>query len=813
MDFEIFFRAAMAGEHGPFGFQTRFATQPSLPELLRAPTGAGKTATAVLGWWWRRKHAAASVREATPRRLVFCLPMRSLVEQTAGVVLRWRDALAAAGADADVDVHALLGGAVDQSWELQPERDVVLVGTQDQLLSRALNRGYAMSRYRWSVHFGLLNNDALWVMDEVQLMGVGLATSAQLQGFGLPTFGPRHTVWMSATLAEGALATVDHDTSRLQTIELGDEDRSHPYLSTRLVAEKRVQCLEGVFNKKPEAYAKALAPRVLQAHQDNGGRTLVVLNQVDRAVALTERLRREAPEIATFVVHSRFRPNERRRVEAEGLARPDAIVVATQAIEAGVDLTSRTLFTEVACWSSMVQRFGRCNRGGEVAGGADIVWIDLPDDDTLALPYTTSELQVARGLLNSLPGGNAAPANLPEAPGPHLPVGPILRRRDLVDLFDTSADLSGFDIDVSRFIRDPGGPEVQVAWRSWEGGGKGDAPTGNAERSLERDELCRVPLSRYHRLYGPKAGWLWDPLARTGRRRGAWVQARRVKPGDTVLLPLEAGGYQIDEDLTRSLGFTGNAKDRPTEVFSQGPAERPEADEGEPDSLVVQGWVSLQTHSLDVRHQAEGLARDLGGDVPWEAVITAAHWHDLGKVHPAWQEMITSKVEAPGEPMAKRPKAAPDPERIERPYFRHELASALAYLQHEGADDLVAFLIAAHHGKVRTSIRSRPAERPRHEVAVAIGWSGLDGRVALGVYDHEVLPSADLGAGLTTRAVNLELEPMALGAAGGSWIERVAALQDRFGPYRLALLEALVRVADWRASANPSQASSEVQDA
>ena len=33
------------------------------------------------------------------------------------------------------------------------------------------------------MEFGLLNHDALWVMDEVQFMDVGLATSAQLQAF------------------------------------------------------------------------------------------------------------------------------------------------------------------------------------------------------------------------------------------------------------------------------------------------------------------------------------------------------------------------------------------------------------------------------------------------------------------------------------------------------------------------------------------------------------------------------------------------------------------------------------------------------
>ncbi len=64
-----------------------------------------------------------------------------------------------------------------------PNTPAILMDHQNMLLSRALNRGYGMSRYRWPMHFGLLNNDCLWVMDETQLMGVGVETSAQLDGF------------------------------------------------------------------------------------------------------------------------------------------------------------------------------------------------------------------------------------------------------------------------------------------------------------------------------------------------------------------------------------------------------------------------------------------------------------------------------------------------------------------------------------------------------------------------------------------------------------------------------------------------------
>ncbi len=56
---------------------------------------------------------------------------------------------------------SLWGGEESGDWDMHPEKEAILIGTQDMLVSRALNRGYGMSRYRWPMHFGLLNNDAL----------------------------------------------------------------------------------------------------------------------------------------------------------------------------------------------------------------------------------------------------------------------------------------------------------------------------------------------------------------------------------------------------------------------------------------------------------------------------------------------------------------------------------------------------------------------------------------------------------------------------------------------------------------------------
>ena len=55
--------------------------------------------------------------------------------------------------------------------------------------------------------------------------------------------------------------------------------------------------------------------------------------------------------------------------------------------------------------------------------------------------------------------------------------GLVLRRRDLLDLFDTTPDLAGNDVDVSRFIRDADDHDVRVCWRSFTGEPGRDQPS------------------------------------------------------------------------------------------------------------------------------------------------------------------------------------------------------------------------------------------------------------------------------------------------------------------------------------------------
>lgn len=209
--FEKFFANLTSDLYRPRGWQSELAAhEKCVNRLIRIPTGFGKTLGVLIAWLWNGVYRQD---ERWPRRLVWCLPMRVLVEQTEKEV---RDALQKRGLlwdcqsehEKKIGVHLLMGGADSGEWHLYPEHCAVLIGTQDMLLSRALNRGYVAPRARWPMEFGLLNQDCLWVMDEVQLMDVGLATSTQLQAFrkedadGERNLRPCFTWWMSATLQQ-----------------------------------------------------------------------------------------------------------------------------------------------------------------------------------------------------------------------------------------------------------------------------------------------------------------------------------------------------------------------------------------------------------------------------------------------------------------------------------------------------------------------------------------------------------------------------------------------------------------------------------
>ncbi|MCL6626876.1 MAG: CRISPR-associated helicase Cas3', partial [Alicyclobacillus shizuokensis] len=722
MRFEKFF-SLVTGNH-PYPYQSRLAARERFPDVVHVPTGVGKTAAVVLAWIWRRRFASDQVRVETPRRLVYCLPQRVLVEQTYRNIHAWLKAVSKIedGYDSDLElrplsgqrpisVHLLMGGDVDNEWEMHPEGDVVLVGTQDQLLSRALNRGYGLSRYKWPAHFALLSNDVLWVVDELQLADVGLWTTTQLQAFRelFGTYGPTNTLWMSATFHPQWLSTVDfrRRASELDVLELDEEDLKDDGLRSIVMARKsrvpsNLALTKENSRKDGMQYAKEVAELVTRHHVP-GTLTLVVVNRVSRARRIFEAVKQAYPAGKNvLLIHSRFRAHERRQQMTNlGQCTGDCIVVATQAVEAGVDISAQTLITELAPWPSLIQRFGRCNRRGEQAD-AKVLVIDLEDEGDLLLPYDADEIQNARALVEALDDvGSQSLPNVDASPMHGL----VLRKKDLLDFFDTSLDLSGADVDVSRYIRYNRDVDVQVYWRKMS-----DDQPDDAMRNVHRDELCPTSLNElrtYFKSQRDRKAWMWDNLD----GRFVSIRPEDIYPGQTLLLNADLGGYLTD------VGFVPDSTAPVVPLTS--PSSQPLAAYNEDPETALQQWVELHDHLAHVLQEARQLLRTLPFDLPAEPIQTAAKWHDYGKAFHVFQERLERTPDQQGVLLAKAPFARMDRSGNERdrPGFRHEWASALAYLAQERSArqgamtewmHLAAYLIAAHHGKVRVSVRSLP---------------------------------------------------------------------------------------------------------
>jgi len=803
MQYREFFENATG--HAPYPYQQRLA-EGEWPDALNVPTGLGKTAAVTLAWLYRRRQLK---QEEMPLRLVWCLPMRVLVEQTVANIECWlkKHELHGNPGDGKVSISVLMGGAAElrqAQWASYPEEDAILVGTQDMLLSRALMRGYGMSRYQWPVHFALLHNDALWVYDEVQLMGAALPTSTQLEGLrrGISTARPSRSLWVSATLNKEWLQTVDFReyTQALQVGMLTDRDRTEPGVQKRLNAPKQLAFADtrlDAENKKKKAttYIDALTHEIAKSHQA-GQQTLVILNRVERAQHLYKELRKRLPKVDHLLLHARFRPAERRGIEARLHDEPNEhgrVIIATQAIEAGVDISSHTLFTELAPWSSMVQRFGRCNRAGEHTN-AKIYWIDIDDEADEALPYEAEALAAARKRLNEL--CSASQETLPGVAEPAERTQ-VLRRRDLLDLFNTDPDLSGFDVDISPYIRDPGNAQSQVFWRDFDEHPVDDAAPG-------RDELCPAGLGQLNEYLGKKGreAWAWDPLAERWRSIGK----QQLRPGLILLLKAGDGGYLEDQ------GFVADAKQTVTPVQSDNGVGQ-ERYSGDSRSMIGR-YVTLTEHLQHVAGEAKRLAGQLELDKQERDIVTeAGRWHDVGKAHEAFQRgIVGDKVPDPQTLWAKSAQGGmpryhvldKDGKELHRKGFRHELASMLAWLEHGDKNehaDLIAYLIAAHHGKVRMGLRALPTENEP---------PGQETLYARGVWHGDRLPAVALnGKRVPETELHLDLMKLGEGPQGPSWTERTQRLLRTHGPFRLAWLETLVRIADWRASRKEQETGNE----
>jgi CRISPR-associated endonuclease/helicase Cas3 len=463
---------------------------------------------------------------------------------------------------------------------------------------------------------------------------------------------------------------------------------------------------------------------------------------------------------------------------------PGSILVTTQVVEAGVDITCQLMYTELAPMASLIQRFGRFNRTGELdACDAShcIYWMDVPD--AAAAPYEKEQLSAARSWLGA--HVDVSPAALEGVPldAPH---GDVVRRRDLLGLFDTTPDLEGNDIDVSRYVRADQERNIAVFWRHL----PPEKPRHLEQPEPERSELCPVPLGETAREFLETHTWyLLDPVTGLWNREN---DTKRIYPGMEILLASDQGGY--DPVIGWDASSTAEVEVVEPDV------QLPDSQDSDASS-VSSTWLSLDAHTSDVEAEASTILSSLGAAIPADtghSLMRAARLHDWGKAYPAFQNRITTDAAHSGTIWAKAPPASWSKSKVRS--MRHELASGLAALE-RGESFLVAYLAAAHHGKIRASIRSLPGEQERQH----------EPRSVRGVVDGSMLPGVTLcGESLASQTLSLTPMQMGLDPHGvPGWTDQWCGLRDdpAMGSFRLAYLEALIKAADERASAAEQAAS------
>jgi CRISPR-associated endonuclease/helicase Cas3 len=362
----------------PFDFQIQVAKRllEGQSVVLRAPTGAGKTRAALFPFLYARHSGLAF-----PRQMIYSLPLRTLVTSLCKeTMVTCEKAFPEKGTQPSVTMQT-----GEQPDDPQFRTGDIVFATYDQSLSSFLTIPVGLSRREGNVNAGAMIASYL-VFDEFHLMesGRSLATMTAMLEW-LKKWTP--FLLMTATLSEPLVARLA-DRIGATVVSVSDADLAD-------IPSQRDK--RRVFQVEEKTLT---ACDVLKVHSH---RSIVVCNTVDRAQTLFEQLRDDVSKSGTthdvILLHSRFLPEDRKVIEARVRAwfgkdpelRRDAILVATQAIEVGLDLTCEHLHTELAPAASVIQRAGRCAR---FPGEAGIVHIyDVPQNEDGAKSYLPYDCQ------------------------------------------------------------------------------------------------------------------------------------------------------------------------------------------------------------------------------------------------------------------------------------------------------------------------------------------------------------------------------------------------------------------------------------
>ncbi len=826
MEFTVAFKQLTG--HAPLPWQERLycehIVEGDVPSACSLPTGLGKTS--VVAVWLIALANGAPV----PRRLIYVVNRRTVVDQTTVEVERYKSAI-----DSDPKLSAfkahfeslristLRGQHADKGdWCEDPSRPAVICGTVDMIGSRLLFSGYGIGRAKRPLHAGFLGQDSLLIHDEAHLEPAFqqlIETIQKQQRDHEPAVS-----WPKLTVMELTATTKASNPFRLD-----DQDYANDVVDQRMNATKQLLLHELADAKKP---AKELIEKAL-SFKTSGRAVLVFAQSVETVLEIQGAIEKAKLPVQTLTGTMRGKERDALVLDKtfarflpttpEDATSGTVYLVCTSAGEVGVNISADHLICDLTTFESMAQRLGRVNRFGVDRSGKKIddceVHVYVP---TAAAWDDTNPLTVPRqrtlALLKEL-NGSASPKALGNLPAEarnaaFAPPPTILPATDM--LFDAWAlttipgKLPGRPA-VEVYLHglteyEP--PETHMAWRK-------DVHLLSRDEVDNQDRaelLLAYPLLPNELLREPSYRAIKHLEARGKRNpdHHAWLvnddgevktvtlgffadkdNKERIN-GLTVVLDPRSGGLNSgmldgtsdaadDVSETTDRCRSSDTESAPPEFHEVYSLTIPASDEDE-EPEVLQWFVRrntgevrskkpvlLEVHVSDVERRMNEILSGLSLGTAIDNCLTiAARYHDHGKKRLIFQTMLGNR-NTPRVWWAKSGRKSGM--RLDEKYRHefgslHELPSAAELGLTGDERELVLHLIATHHGRARPHF---PADE---------------------VFDPSATSESDAALASTVP-------------------QRFGRLQRKFGRWGLAYLESLLRAADWSASANPSQ---EVED-
>jgi len=688
------FRTAFEALRGirPFPWQedlyVRFFSRGEFPFSANLPTGLGKTS--VVAIWLV---ALAHYPERVPRRLVYVVNRRTVVDQTTSEIESLRRNLRAAclfeplsrlcalplnDGEPPLAISTLRGQFADnREWSADPTRPAAVVGTVDMIGSRLLFRGYGIGFKARPLHAGFLGQDILLVHDEAHLEPAfqALLDAISKEQRRCKEFGKFHQIVLTAT---------SRTESQEQSFELTEDEKKPPQNLPEPPSEplhvvwQRLKAKKGLrfHSEKRSEIVKRIAVLAIR-HEECKKAVLICVRTVEDVEAVRSILTDKKSGVPAEQVQ--VLTGTLRGLERDRLAKDDRVfcrfllngppeektvyLVCTSAGEVGVDISADHMVCDLTPLDSMMQRLGRVNRRGEGAAEVDLVYEADPDPKKESEAFEKARWKTL-GILRKLPdcesadGGrhDASPLALrnseiseEERKAAFTPEPVILPASDI--LFDSWAlttirgKLPGRP-PVEPYLHgltewEP--PETYVAWRSEVGLIIGDL----LDQYKPDDLLEDYPLNP-HELLRDRSDRILKQLKKITERRGdapVWIldEDGAVQPtvlsaiadkkqieNRTVLLAPSAGG--LDKGFLN--GDSKEANDVADELFeAHGKCRRLRVwdNEAKPPDMRLIRTIDVQPYADDEEEQ--------------EAVSGHRYWR--------WYELPTS-AEGDGSKAAAR---------------------------------------------------------------------------------------------------------------------------------------------------------------